>query len=207
MKQFCIMVILIFATFATHAESASDKWVEQKVKTNHLYFSVQFSLVDTDLSGPNAPTAIKVIENDSNKVVQEISIKEAYPVNFLDDDKRIGLSDINFDGYLDIELMISTGGNTPNDVTTFYVYNPKTRQFKHDKKLTFVQVRVDERKKTITSSWVGDYCKIGTDTYKFIKGKLTLIESIVDNCNFRLIKRRLKNGKMETTKERTHLAG
>jgi len=110
------------------------------------------------------------------KQIQTIIPDENYPGCGLPQDQIFIIEDVNFDGYNDIRLLQFLPA-APNLPYYFWVYNPTKQKFLRQKALEEItSPEFDPEKKLIYSFWRASCCDHGHSTYKYIKGKPTLIE-------------------------------
>lgn len=146
------------------------QWVNQKAKTKKF----KFKLAIDDGAAANA---LKIIDAKTGKTIQSFYNLES-ELAFDKPDDAINLIDINFDGYQDISLFRMSGGAGPNSTQNIWIYSPKTGKFIYDEKLSgFTQLFIDKKKKTINTAFRDGCCDHSSETYKYIKGRLTLIAS------------------------------
>lgn len=148
-------------------------WVNQKAQTNRFKFKVAIDKND-EYSSANA---LKIIDAKTGKTVQSFYDIES-DLTFDTPDNAIHLIDVNFDGYQDISLFRMSGGAGPNSTQNIWIYSPKTGKFIYDEKLSgFTQLFIDKKKKTINTAFRDGCCDHSSETYKYIKGRLTLVAS------------------------------
>ncbi len=175
MKNLCAALVFCIISVTSLAQTADEKWIDQKELTKDFCFSVKYSFSETEAKG--APLALRIRGRGSNTVTQEIAIDEAYPTD-APLDQRLSIVDINFDGYPDIDLYAASGGAGPNDTHFFYIFDPIEKTFQFNSKLSsLTQVAIDPKKKIITSAYRDGCCSHSSETYSFIAGRLTLVES------------------------------
>lgn len=201
-----VLILLFLATFNTYAETANERWVEQKAKTKDFHFSLKFLATDVDLT---APVALRVISNKNNKVIQEIPVINVNPEKPTDGD-WLGIVDANFDTHPDLSIWAFSGGPGPNSGENFYIYNPKKKKFKFDEKLSsLTSVEINPKNKTVSSTFRASCCDHSSETYRYIADRLTLVESwreYLDNDHTMeiTVTGKLRKGKMRyTTKKKS----
>lgn len=168
-----IAIVLFALMMAVTKAIAQDTDVEaiiQHARTNRLGFSVTFAR-----SGPEQINAMKlmVFDQTSGHLVQQLDLESASvwsePADF------VAVVDANFDGHADITVPFAEGGSGPNYTLTFYLFDPKSQMFvKHDGLSDLPQPTV-HKNGTITSSSRGSCCQHSSETYRFIRGTLTLV--------------------------------
>jgi hypothetical protein len=143
---------------------------------------------------------IVVINKTTHKVLQKIIVPDnriycnSSNIDFI-------VEDMNFDNRNDFRLEAARGGH--NVSYYCWIYKPNLQKFIRDSTLEEItSPDFDTKNKLITSSWSGSYTHTGSDTYKYIKGKITLVEEdewYRDNEYFNKhisTTRKLINGKM-----------
>lgn len=122
-----------------------------------------------------------VIQDDKNRIIQTIYFKDIY-----DEEDELWTSkiffqgldfiDLNFDGYLDLDLFISAGA-TGNYNSLYWLFEPDSNLFIYNDQLSnLVSLSVDSSQKLIYSYIKpGDAYEYESETYKYINGTLTLI--------------------------------
>ena len=181
-KSGLLFLLLFFSCYA-YAQKTT-RWVKQKAQTDIYRFELEvIKTADTD--GRNfIPQTIRVISKKDNHVVQTIGVSEAFNGNVAKISTALDITDCNFDGYKDLMIFSHDGGAGPNYGYDFYLYNPIKKRFELDEVLSDLsQPFVDSKTKTIQSSWRGGAASHGGETYRFIKGKLTMIANWNDECS------------------------
>lgn len=209
MKQSFVLLILFVAVLTAFAEPTNDRWVEQKAKTKDLQFSLKIS---TNYNGEPAPVLLRIISCKTKKIIQEIPIIEADQLPMILDDELLEIEDANFDGHPDISIYAVHPGAGPNGINFYYIYDKNKKKFKFDEKLSsLTQVSVNPKTKTITSDFRGSCCDHSSETYRYISGRLTLVESwreyVSDDLTMTITTTgKLRKGKMRYTKKRKPIA-
>lgn len=151
-----------------------DPWTRQTAETRDFRFEVAGSYnPDDDPTAPGEVEALKIINRKKN------TTQLIYPLgtplaDSLDDVVRV--EDCNFDGYPDIMIYGHNGGAGPNDGYNFYLYDPRTGEFRfHEALSDLTQVEVDTENKTITSAWRDGAGHHGGEQYTFLADTLTKI--------------------------------
>jgi hypothetical protein len=166
-------------------------------------------LVDSTLTADSVNfdcvvNSILVTRLKDKKQIQKITPDENYPNCGLPADQIFIIEDINFDGYNDIRLLQFLPA-APNLPYYYWTYNPATQKFQRQKALEEItSPDFDSEKKLIYSFWRGSCCDHGSSTYKYIKGKPTLIEeSEIKEEDGKVITtiKKLVNGKMKLVKK------
>lgn len=148
------------------------QWIDQDAQTNAFRFRVK------SLSNDGSHFAVSAIEisNTSGKRVQLISNVRGQPVT-AKADRLLQVIDVNFDGHEDIAVPAADGGAGPNSTSYFYLFEPRQKKFKRDKKLSSLpQVSINPDH-TITSAYRDGCCSHGTKTYRYVAGRLTQVGS------------------------------
>lgn len=149
-----------------------SEWIEQQAHTSVFRFRVKAMSNDGDHF---AVSAIE-ISNNAGKLVQLISNVGGQPVT-AKADRLLQVIDVNFDGHEDIAVPTADGGAGPNTTSYFYLFEPRQKKFKLDKKLSSLpQVSINPDH-TITSAYRDGCCSHGTKTYRYLAGRLTLVSS------------------------------
>jgi hypothetical protein len=123
------------------------------------------------------------ITNPSNKKLQRLDAKDRFDVygdgwtdsdlNFAD---LVQFIDLNFDSYLDLRLLMSTGATGNNEYAS-YIYGPSSGRFKYHHEISGLSgVKVDTRKKHIITYDRMGHCDELMEYYKVVKDKLFLVK-------------------------------
>lgn len=148
------------------------EWIKQQARSRLFRFRVKAWPND----GSHFAVSAIEISNTSGKRVQLISNVRGQPVT-AKADRILQVIDVNFDGNEDIAVPASDGGTGPNSTSYFYLFEPRQKKFKLDKKFSShpqVSVNPDH---TITSTYRNGCCSHGTRTYRYVAGRLTLVGS------------------------------
>jgi hypothetical protein len=136
--------------------------------------------------------------NLATKTTQRLPVKGMEPV---DEEEEIvfGGRDINFDGYLDIQLVLRSGG--ANASVLYWLFNPQTGTYRELG--IYPEFHVDTAKKLLSTYVRGGFAGLQYDSkqYAFIDGKLTLMrdekqEPVGQEGNFRKVVSERRNGVM-----------
>lgn len=148
------------------------EWIEQQAHTSVFRFRVKAMSNDGD------HFAVSAIEISSNtgKRVQLISKVGGQPVT-AKADRLLQVIDVNFDGHEDIAVPTADGGTGPNTTSYFYLFEPRQKKFKLDKKLSSLSQVSINPDHTITSAYRDGCCSHGTKTYRYVAGRLTQVGS------------------------------
>jgi hypothetical protein len=121
--------------------------------------------------GERAVEAIKVTRPESD-APQTLPVSGMEPIG-QDETFFFGGVDINFDGYLDLMLVIDQGG--ANSQAAYWLFDPDTKTFKPLG--TYPMFTVDKEKQQLTTYSRGGYAGLSYDsrTYRFLHNKLTLV--------------------------------
>jgi len=137
--------------------------------------------VDSTLSGDSVNydcyiKTISVYTKDSKKLLQTIIPPDNAFFCSMPQDQIFLLDDINFDGLNDF-MIVQFIPAAPNIPYYYWSFSNKTNQFQRDTTLEVItSPNFDKQQKLITSFWRASCCDHGLSTYKYIDGKLTLIE-------------------------------
>jgi tetratricopeptide (TPR) repeat protein len=146
--------------------------------------------------GPNLPLyKFKLLGDPETRTVQRITITDASTnkvIQYLDvenDDEGsqshpgvddFSLDDINFDGYKDIGLLVACGG-TGNCDSSFWLFNPRTRQFAFSKDFEGLgTLTLDPKKKQINTHSNGGHAGMihSDSTYEVRNNAPVLIREV-----------------------------
>ena len=120
--------------------------------------------------------SISVFRNIDNELIQTISLPDNSFFCSLPTDQRFIINDVNFDGINDV-MIVQFMPSSPNIPYYYWIFNKEAQQFQRDstlEEITSPNFKKDQ--KLITSSWRSGCCTHGLSTYKYINGKITLIE-------------------------------
>ncbi|NVN99119.1 MAG: ankyrin repeat domain-containing protein [Geobacteraceae bacterium] len=124
---------------------------------------------------------IVITDTSTKKVVQDLSVAEDYEeMASPPDDDYFALTDINFDGYRDISLLVGWGVTGHRD-SSFWLFNPKIGKFAHNKDYDNLGTfSLDEKNKQINTHSNGGHAgAIYSDaTYEVRGNKPVLIREI-----------------------------
>lgn len=159
---------------SSQEEAAKSTWVLQNsATTEDRLFSVLATPVGRD---GHAPEKIRVLNRATGAVIQEIDIPDA-TATMRAPSALAWTVDANFDGHADLAVPFSDGGAGPNSTINFYLFNPRTGSYELDLELSELsQVSINDNK-TITSASRGSCCQHAKGTYRYIRGKLTMVAS------------------------------
>ncbi len=169
-------LVLALAGSSTIAGAADGGWVEQKARTRDFVFSLRFGSEAVGPGRSGAPTRLRIVRRQTGKILQEIAIADAYPVD-VGPEGRIQVVDANRDGHPDIDLHAASGGAGPDDAHDFYLFDVRQGKFKLDAKLSAlsqVEFHPDGR---ISSHYRGGCCDHADETWRYVHGRLVLVES------------------------------
>lgn len=93
----------------------------------------------------------------------------------LEPTKIVQIFDANRDGYSDFSVPFADGGAGPNSTKNFYLFNPQQNRFEINQQLSDLSDVSIDADGTITSSYRVSCCEYQTDTYRFIRNKLTKV--------------------------------
>jgi hypothetical protein len=198
--RFLTTLILIFLTFSlTIAQTIfnySDSLNFYKV------------LVDSTLSGDkvNYDCSIKTISvyaKDNKKLLQTITPPDNAFSCSMPQNQIFLLDDINFDGLTDF-MIVQFIPAAPNIPYYYWTFSNSIQQFQRDTALEEItSPNFDKQQKLITSFWRSSCCDHGLSTYKYIDGKITMIEETeiaddLDNPDQQITtKKKLVDGEMK----------
>ena len=147
--------------------------------------------------------AIYVTRKANNELIQTIIPPENYLFCDLPTDQVFIIEDINFDGFKDFRI-VQFFPASPNIPYFYWLYDGKAQQFVRDTSLEEItSPDFNAADKVITSFWRASCCDHGLSTYKYINGKITLIEEVeiaqdLDNAQLQITtKKKLINGEMK----------
>lgn len=165
-------------------------------------------LVDSSLSGDKvnfecSTKTISVYSKDGKKLLQTIISPDNSFFCSLPKEQIFLLEDINFDGLTDF-MIVQFIPAAPNIPYYYWTFNNKTQQFQRDTTLEEItSPNFDKQQKVITSFWRASCCDHGLSIYKYVDGKITLIEENeiaddLDNPGQQITtKKKLINGEMK----------
>lgn len=120
--------------------------------------------------------SITVYTKKDHKLVQTITPLDNSFFSITQPEQVFLLDDINFDGLTDFRIMQFTPA-APNMPYYYWKYNKVKKRFQRDTTLEEItSPDFDPKAKTITCTWRASCCDHGCSTYKYINGKITLIE-------------------------------
>ena len=206
--RFLVILLLVFIYTGASAQKTftySDKTFIFKI----LIIKSKDNRPDNDEC---TASTISIYRKSDMKLMQTISPPENYFPCFMSLDEIFFLEDINFDGLTDFRLMTHLPA-APNVPFYYWIYDPKKQQFQQDTTLEVItSPDIDHKHKIITSSWRGGWGDYGCSTYKYIKGKITLIkeyESVKDDNNhhetIKETTKKLVNGIMKLVESKTEV--
>lgn len=178
-------------------------WFPQNAQHTEFDFKVSCS----GESGNSVTDGIAIYKKGHKEIYQLITGHDGDSNKTCED--QIEILDANFDGHLDISLPTQNGGAGPNSSEYFFLFDAKTKRFNFNQALSDLFIaQFDPKNKEVTSSWRGSCCDHGSETYRFIKGKMVLVKTwrdfwtIEDNGKEKNIIEtgRLINGKMRIKK-------
>jgi hypothetical protein len=154
---------------------------------------------------------LDITSGTSNEVIQ--TIENTTDPNAIAPAKAQGVLtavDANFDGYQDLQLLISCGAKTCS--YNFYLYDPKANQFVPDKFLGGLSApSFDQAKKQVSQGWLLSAYDSGSETYQYENsGRYTLIRKEVSTWDRRrhtvtVSTYELRNGRMQLVDSKTTL--
>ncbi len=167
-----ILTLTYTTTFASYKLTYKDK--------NFLFTLTIDSALSGDMINYDCfVKTISVTRLSDNKAIQTIIPKENYTYCGFPSNQLFFIEDINFDGHNDIRF-IKLLPASPNIPYYFWTFNSKTQLFEQDTTLeNITDPTFDYDDKTVYSSWRDGCCTHGSDTYKYINGKITLIKQSI----------------------------
>ncbi len=159
-----------------------------------------------DLAREDGARRVQAIEvKHGTRPAQKLSVSDMEPIGEKED-FFFGGEDINFDGFLDLELIVSKG--VANSYAAYWLFNPKSGKYDHLG--TYPIFRVDAKKRRLFTYERGGTAGLihTAKEYAFVKGKLTLVreekqDATSDPNRFRKVIRRLSRGALRTVKTET----
>lgn len=203
--KFLIVLFLTIFTFCL----TSGQTIFNYDDNLHIFKVYVDSVLSSD--GVNYDSNIKLISvynKKDNKLLQTITPPENSFSSLMPKEQIFLLNDFNFDGSTDF-MIIQFIPASPNIPYYYWIFNKKDQQFQRDS--TFDEITspdFDPKQKLITSFWRANCCDHGLSSYKYIKGKLTLIEETevaddMDNPGQQIsTKKKFINGKMKLVERR-----
>lgn len=164
--------------------------------------------VDSTLSGDSVNydcyiKTISIYTKSNNRLVQTITPPDNSFFCTMPKEQIFLLNDINFDKLTDF-MIVQFIPAAPNIPYYYWTFNKKTQKFQRDTTLEKItSPDFDPKQKLITSFWRASCCDHGLSTYKYINGKITLVEETeiaddLDHPGQRITtKKKLVNGKMK----------
>ncbi|WEF33876.1 XAC2610-related protein [Pseudoduganella chitinolytica] len=157
-----------------HAEEAPPPaWHDQRVLTADFAFSALATVEDEEWF---TIRGIRVVSRKTGQVVQELPIEGAEAIR-RDADELVRIVDANFDGRPDIVITYMEAGAGPNYVDGFYLFDARQGRFVPDTDLSQLTQPAIHADGTITSSSRGGCCQFDMATYRYVNGKLVLVEA------------------------------
>lgn len=188
---FIILVVTPFLmrhTFGdfVHEAGKESTNIEQPVKNTLNYSDSTFTYkITTDTlsstDGESLDCTIKFIDifsNIDNALIQTITPPDNSFFCSQSKEKIFELNDINFDEVDDF-MIAQFIPSSPNIPYYYWTFNKVTQRFQRDSTLEEItSPNFNKDQKVITSSWRSGCCNHGFSTYKYIDGKITLVEEI-----------------------------
>lgn len=167
----CAALLGLGANALGQEPAAAPAWFKQNAATPAHAFQV---LALDEGNEHFEPQAIRIANRASGAVVQEIRIEGAAGSGRKPAD-LIQVVDANFDGHPDIAVPFGDGGAGPDFTYNFYLFNPGSGRFELNQQLSdLTQVAINPNH-TVTSASRGGAGMHGSETYRYIKGRLTLV--------------------------------
>lgn len=179
-----------------------DDLLSDKVKTqlvNKLELKIRYSVSDDENKSFSEIGTIDGIKVYKNKQLVQVIKK---PGLLSDSTQLINVVDVNFDGYPDLEIYSHDGGAGPNNGYNYYIYNPARQRFIYNSTLSdLTQTSINTKSKSISAAWRNGAGNHGFEKYKWIKGRLTLVEyyetRYLEGDNVEETHNKMINGKMK----------
>lgn len=175
--------------------------VHAKITVHNLTLDILYSAktaeYDTDTGSYREIQRIKIY-NSAGKLVQVLK----NPGMIVGEEKFLDTIDVNFDGYVDLEIFSHDGGAGPNYGNNYYIFNPRTGLFDFNEQLSALsQPLVSSATKSIYSSYRAGAGIHGQETYAWRDGTLTLVEfyetNYLDDDNVSVTHQFLVDGEMK----------
>lgn len=151
--------------------------VKQKTSESLPAFTFKF-LGDPETKVVNSVT---VTDTSSGKQIQDLQAANDYEeMESPPGDDFFTLEDINFDGYKDLGLVLFWGG-TGNTATSYWLFNPKTKQFAFSKDYDSISTHtLDPKRKQINTHSNGGHAGMiySDETYEVRNNKPVLIREV-----------------------------
>lgn len=147
----------------------------------HSYeITIDSSLSNDDVNYDCSIKIISVYAKENHKLIQTINVPENYFSCDIPPNKIFLINDINFDGLPDFMVRQFLPA-APNIPYYWWYFNSSTQQFERDTALEEItSPEFDTEQKLIISSWRAGYGDYGSSKYKYIDGRITLIEEFED---------------------------
>lgn len=186
-------------------KNSSNKTLVYSDKTFKYEVTVDSLTNEDNVGSTSSIKSIAITRFSDNKSIQTI-VPPTNDFGSLTKEAIFTIEDINFDGLNDFRI-IQFLPASPNTPYFFWTYDNKVQQFIRDTTLENISAPIfNQDQKVINSSWRDGCCDHGNSTYKYINGKVTLIEEteIVDNSENPgqeiTTTKKLVNGKMKLIK-------
>ncbi len=142
-----------------------------------------------------------VYSKNNKQIIQTIIAPENNFWCWVQGEQILMMDDFNFDGHTDL-MIVRDASVSINIPYYFWVFNKETGMFQRDTVLEEItDPEFDPKEKTISSSWRSTAIDHGISRYKYINGKITLIEENEIALDFQnqwiITKKKLVNGKMK----------
>ena len=181
MRRSAAWLLIFFLSLAINSQArpagqstANKREVTIKGKAHADLPNYSFRLIE----GDTGEARIEIRNEQSDKIIQVLKSFDLESVSLLNPDD-FKLEDVNFDGYLDLELLSSRG--TAGEEYNFWLFNKTSGKFVFNKKLSELQnPRFNHKTKTIKAVGIigrlgDDYVK---DFYQFENGKLVMVREV-----------------------------
>lgn len=172
-----IFIVAIFGiagyvAYVRYLKPANPIIINQQNKTDAQDFS--FDIVNKN---------IEIKDNISKDIIQRIPLSPEIYGDFPIENMASFKDDINFDGYKDLSIVTIMAAT--NVYSSFYIYNPESRDFAKDKILTDLGMPTfDAKAKTIKTYQTGGCAgaDFEEDIYSFSNGKYALTTTREGAC-------------------------
>jgi hypothetical protein len=121
-------------------------------------------------------SSISMTRKADGKVIQVITPPENTGSCGMPPDQIFIIQDMNFDGFNDFRILQFLPA-APNEPYYFWMFDTTTQLFRRDTTLEDItSPNFDNVKKEVVSSWRASCCEHGSSTYKYIHGRITLVD-------------------------------
>lgn len=187
---FLILIITPFFmrhTFGDFVHEVGEENTNVEQPTNTLTYSDStfiYKITTDTLSSTDGESldctirSINIFSNIDNTLIQTITPPDNSFSCSQSKEEIFELNDIDFDEVNDF-MITQFIPSSPNIPYYYWTFNKVTQRFQRDTTLEEItSPNFNKDQKVITSSWRSNCCNHGLSTYKYIDGKITLIEEI-----------------------------